>query len=169
MDGDEKHFSSSFTTKIAFFATAKVILHSAKPLPSVTLGKYFIGKWFFDEYFFLTLGKDFAECRKALDKLRIEKNPKKQKHFLNYRNNSLQPYQLPYSSLYHFSLLFWIKFTCFVNGEIRTRNLSLAHTLLYHYTNYIYITFSILMYYNKPRVIWLFKALNEFIWKCDQL
>jgi hypothetical protein len=27
----------------------------------------------------------------------------------------------------------------------------------------------ILMYYNKSRVIWLFKALNEFIWKCDQL
>jgi hypothetical protein len=25
------------------------------------------------------------------------------------------------------------------------------------------------MYYNKSRVIWLFKALNEFIWKYDQL
>jgi hypothetical protein len=62
--------------------SAKVILHSAKPLPSVTLGKYFI--------------------------------------------------------------------------EIRTHNLSRAHTLLYHYNYYIkciYITFLFFMYYNKPRVI----------------
>jgi hypothetical protein len=67
--------------------------------------------------------------------------------------------------------LFWIKFTCFVYGEIRTRNISLANTLLYHYTttSIVYIMFSFLMYYNKPRVIWLFKALNELIWKCDQL
>jgi hypothetical protein len=66
---------------------AKAILHSAKPLPSVTLGKYFIGKWFFAEYFFRTVGKDFVECRKApgkektLDKLRIEKIKKIAKHF----------------------------------------------------------------------------------------
>jgi hypothetical protein len=33
-----------------------------------TLGKYFIGKEFFAEYFFRTLGKDFAECQKALGK-----------------------------------------------------------------------------------------------------
>jgi hypothetical protein len=58
---------------------AKAILHSAKPLPSVTLGKYFIGKGFFAEYFFRTLGKDFAECQKALGKknTRQIKNPKK--------------------------------------------------------------------------------------------
>jgi hypothetical protein len=61
------------TTGIAFFAeclrhSAKVNLHSAKPLSSVTLGKYFIGKWFFAEYFFRTLGKDFTEYRKALIK-----------------------------------------------------------------------------------------------------
>jgi hypothetical protein len=37
------------------------------------LGKYFIDKRFFPEYFFRALGKDFAECRKALGKLRIEK------------------------------------------------------------------------------------------------
>jgi hypothetical protein len=48
--------------------SAKAILHSAKPLPSVTLGKYFMGKGFFVEYFFRTLGKDFAECQKALGK-----------------------------------------------------------------------------------------------------
>jgi hypothetical protein len=56
----------------------------AKPLPSITLGKkilnkYFIGKEFFAEYFFRTLGKDFAECRKTLGKLRIEKTPKNSK------------------------------------------------------------------------------------------
>jgi hypothetical protein len=32
-----------------------------------------------------------------------------------------------------------------------------------------YIMFSLLMYYNKPRVIWLFEALNTFNWKCCQL
>jgi hypothetical protein len=37
-------------------------------LSSVTLDKQFIGKWFFAEYFFWTLDKDFAECRKALGK-----------------------------------------------------------------------------------------------------
>jgi hypothetical protein len=61
------------TTGIAFFAeclrhSANVILHSAKPLPSVTLGKDFIGKAFFAEYFFRTHDKDFAECQKALGK-----------------------------------------------------------------------------------------------------
>jgi hypothetical protein len=30
--------------------------------------KHFIGKEFFAEYFFRTLGKDFAECRKTPDK-----------------------------------------------------------------------------------------------------
>jgi hypothetical protein len=33
-----------------------------------TFGKYFIGKGFFVDYFFRTLGKDFAECQKALGK-----------------------------------------------------------------------------------------------------
>jgi hypothetical protein len=33
-----------------------------------TLDKYFIGKGFFAECFFRTLGKDFAECQKALGK-----------------------------------------------------------------------------------------------------
>src|SRR5687768_1272994 len=82
------------TTGITFFVdclrhSAKAILHSAKPLPSVTLGKHFIGKGFFAEYFFWTLDKDFTECRKALGKLRIEKTKKKQQNiFKNYRNNT---------------------------------------------------------------------------------
>ena len=67
------------TTGIVFFIkclrhSAKAILHSAKSLPSVTLGKHFIGKGFFADYFFRTLGKDFTECRKA---------PGKEKHSAN--------------------------------------------------------------------------------------
>jgi hypothetical protein len=37
-------------------------------------------------------------------------------------------------SPYHFHYYFESNSNIFVNGEIRTRNLSLAHTLLYHYT-----------------------------------
>jgi hypothetical protein len=105
--GSTRWMDHDVTTGIAFFAeclrhSAKAILHSAKPLPRVTLGKafaesntrqrtpgkYFIGKWFFVEYFFRTLDKDFAECQKALGKLRIEKIKKLAKHFfLNSRNN----------------------------------------------------------------------------------
>jgi hypothetical protein len=66
------------TTGIAFFAeclrhSAKAILHSAKALPSVTLGKEHSAnissaKGSLPSAFFRTLGKDFAECQKALDK-----------------------------------------------------------------------------------------------------
>jgi hypothetical protein len=66
-----------------------------------------------------------------------KKTQKNSKTFLNYGNNSPTTTPLPYPSPYNFSLLlllFWIKFTYFVNIEIRTRNLSFAHTLLYHYT-----------------------------------
>jgi hypothetical protein len=55
--------------------------------------------------------------RKALGKLKIEKIQKNSKNI---------PIAL--------SFFTWIKFTCFVNGEIQTRNFSLVHTLLYHYT-----------------------------------
>jgi hypothetical protein len=48
------------------------------------LGKCYIGKGFFAEYFFRTLCKDFAECQKALDKLRIENLKKTAKHFLKF-------------------------------------------------------------------------------------
>jgi hypothetical protein len=50
----------------------------------ITLGKYFIGKVFFAECFFRTLGKDFAECQKALGKLRIEKIKKNSKAFFKF-------------------------------------------------------------------------------------
>jgi hypothetical protein len=66
------------TTRIAFFAeclrhSAKTILHSAKALPSVTLGKEHSAKissakGSLPSAFFQTLGKDFAECQKASGK-----------------------------------------------------------------------------------------------------
>jgi hypothetical protein len=73
------------TTGIAFFAeclrhSAKAILHSAKPLPSVTLGKNFIGKGFFAECFFSDTRQRLCRVSKStrqiktLGKLRIEKN-----------------------------------------------------------------------------------------------
>jgi hypothetical protein len=76
------------TTGIAFFVeclrhSTKAILHSAKPLSSITLGKYFIGKVFFAEYFFRTLGKDFVECRKALGKEKHSANEESKKIKIN--------------------------------------------------------------------------------------
>jgi hypothetical protein len=128
-------------------------------------------KGFLPSTFSRTLDKDFVECRKALGKLKIAKNRKNNKTFFKLWEQLSNHYPLPYPSPYHFSLLFWIKFTCFVNGEIRTRNLSRVYPPLplHNYINYLYITFSFLIYYNKPRVIWLFDALNDFISKCDQL
>jgi hypothetical protein len=53
--------------------SAKTILHSAKPLPSITLGKEHSAnissaKGSLPSIFFRTLGKDFAQCQKALGK-----------------------------------------------------------------------------------------------------
>jgi hypothetical protein len=48
--------------------SAKTFLHSVKSLSSVTFDKYFIDKWFFAEYFFWALDKDFVECQKTLGK-----------------------------------------------------------------------------------------------------
>jgi hypothetical protein len=151
-------FFMMYTTGIAFFAEYNTRQR--------TLSKYFIGKGFFAEYFFWHSAKNLPSVKKhsAKKNTRQIKNRKKlktnKKIFLNFRNNSpTLPITLP------FALSFWIKFICFVNDEIQTRNLSLAYPPipLHYYTNYVYITFSFPMYYNKPRVIWLFNALNEFI------
>jgi hypothetical protein len=91
------YLNLAITTGIAFFVeclrhSAKAILHSAKPLPSVTLGKehsanILSAKGSLPSTFFLTLGKDFAECQKALGKekhsanFRIEKIEKNSKTF----------------------------------------------------------------------------------------
>jgi hypothetical protein len=83
------------TTGIAFFAeclrhSAKAILHSAKALPSVTLGKDFIGKGFFAECFFSDTRQRLCRVskstrqRKTLDKLRIEKIKKNSKTFFKF-------------------------------------------------------------------------------------
>jgi hypothetical protein len=101
------------TIGLAFFAECLTILHSVKLLSSVE--KHSANK--------------STRQIKALGKLRIAKTPKN-KLWEQLSNH----YSLPYQSPYHFLVLFWIKLICFVNGEIRTRNLSLAHTLLDHYT-----------------------------------
>jgi hypothetical protein len=121
--------------------------------------------------FYRTLGKDFTECRKALGKLKIAKTRKTTKHFKNYVNNSW--------TTTHYYTHHPIIFTIILNQIYMfcewwdSNSHPLSHVYpplpLHYYINYVYITFSFLMYYNKPRVIWLFEALNEFIWKCDQL
>jgi hypothetical protein len=74
-------------------------LPESRSLPSgkgyFTLGKEHSAKSSLPSIFFRTLGKDFAECQKALGKektlgtLRIEKIKKKQQNiFLNSRNKS---------------------------------------------------------------------------------
>jgi hypothetical protein len=110
-----------------------------------TLGKDFaecntrqrtLGKRFFAEYFFGHSAKTLASVKKHSTKkntrqIKNRKILKNSKTIFKILGITLQPYLLPYPLPYHFSLLFWIKFICFVNGEIRTHNLSLAHTLLY--------------------------------------
>jgi hypothetical protein len=109
-------------TGLAFFAECYT--------QQIILGKHFIGKGFFVEYFFRTL------CRvsKSTWQIKNKKTQKNSKISFKLWEQLSNHYPLPYPSPYHFSLLFWIKFTCFINGEIWTRNLSLAHTLLYNYT-----------------------------------
>jgi hypothetical protein len=72
-----------------------------------TLGKHFIGKGLFAEYFFWTLCwvSKSTRQRKALGKLRI-KNPKNSKTFFKLWEQLSNHYTLPYPSPYHFSLLF---------------------------------------------------------------
>jgi hypothetical protein len=88
-----------------------------------TLDKHFIGKGFFAEYFFLD-----TRQRKTLGKLRIVKNPKNSKTTLTHPfNHTHRPI------IFHHYFLNQIYMFC-KWCEIQTRNLSLAHTLLYHYT-----------------------------------
>jgi hypothetical protein len=159
-----------YTTELAFFAEcpghlAKAILYSTKPLPSVTIDKEYLTNILSAKGF---LPNTFLDTRQIKNR---KKTPKNSKTFFKLREQLSNHYTIPYPMPYYFSLLFWIKFTYFVNGDIRTHNFSRAYPPLplHYYINYDYITFSFLMYYNKLRVIWLFEALNEFIWKCDQL
>jgi hypothetical protein len=86
--------------------------HSAKTLPSVKK----------------------HSAKKNTRQIKNRKNKKNSKTFLNSRNNSpTLPYYLTRCPII-FHYYFESNLYDFVNGEIRTRNLSLAHTLLYHYT-----------------------------------
>jgi hypothetical protein len=136
--------------------STKIILHSAKLLPRVTLDKHFIDKKFFAEYFFRTLEKNFAECRKTLSKLIIAKNPKQiPKDFLNYVNNS--PTTIHYHTHRPIIFHYYFESNLHVLWMVRfkpARSLSRIHssttTLLHQLC--LYTTFSFLMYYKKPRV-----------------
>jgi hypothetical protein len=99
------------------------------------LGKHFIDKGFFAEYFFSDTRQRLCLCRaskntrqrKTLGKLKIAKPRKTAKHFLNYGNNSLT------TTHYHTHrpIIFTIilnQIYMFVNHEIRTRNNSLTTT-----------------------------------------
>jgi hypothetical protein len=121
-----------YTTGIAFFAeclrhSAKAILHSAKNTRQIFYRQRVLCRVLF---FGLCRVSKSTRQRKTLGKLRIEKIKKTAKHFLNFRNNSpTLPYTLPVALSF---------FTIILNQTYmfckRTRNLSLAHTLLYHYT-----------------------------------
>jgi hypothetical protein len=149
--------------------------HSTKLLPSVTLVKEYstnilsvkgsLSSTFSDAQQRLCRMSKSTRQRKALDKLRITKKPKKSKTFLNYGNNS------PTTTHYHTHRTIIFHYYFELNLHVLCHNLSRAYPPLplHYYINYVYITFSFLMYYNKLRVILLFEALNEFILKCDQL
>jgi hypothetical protein len=144
-----------------------------------------------------TLGKDFAECNtrqtfyrqrvfakyffghsvktlssvKNTRQIKNRKNPKNNKTFFKIIEQLSNHYLLPYSSHYHFHHYFKLNLIFYEWWDLNSQPLSRAYTPLpqHYYINYVYITFSFLIYYNKPRVIWLFNPLNKFIWKCGQL
>jgi hypothetical protein len=143
-----------------------------------TLGKDFIGKRFFVECFFsdtrqrlCRVSKNIRQ-RKTLGKLRIEKIKKKQQNIFKILGTTLQPYPITLSVALSFFTIILNQTYMFCKWlDSNSQPLSRAYPPipLHYYTNYVYITFPFPMYYNKSRVIWLVKALNEFIWKCDQL
>jgi hypothetical protein len=61
--------------------SAKAILNSTKSLSSVTLGKHFIGKWFFVKYFFSDTRQRLCRVSKNIWQIKIAKNPKNSKTF----------------------------------------------------------------------------------------
>ena len=90
--------------------------HSTKPLSSVTLGKHFIGKGFFAEYFFAHSAKTLPNvenhsAKKSTRQIKNHKKPKNSKTFFKLWEQLSNHYPLPYPSSYHFSLLkFWCIF-----------------------------------------------------------
>ena len=117
--------------------SAKPNLHSAKALPSATLGKEHSAnkpsaKTSLPSVFYRALGKAFAECP-TLGKVETEKNPKKIGIFTQKKWNFFfidgGPHRPAPTQLRHFSR----KFHGYATDAIRTRDLSLCTYLLYHY------------------------------------
>jgi hypothetical protein len=61
------------------------------------------------------------------------------------------PITIPIALSFFTIILNLKKITCFVNGEIQTRKISLTHTLLYHYTTTSIV--SILRFYSSCTII----------------
>jgi hypothetical protein len=102
-----------------------------------------------------------------------KKPPKNSKTFFKIMGITLQPLPITIPiALSIFTIIFWIKFICFCEWwDSNSQPLPSTYPPLplHYYINYVYITYSFLMYYNKQRVIWLFETINEFIWNCDLL
>jgi hypothetical protein len=116
------------------------------------LGKHFIGKRFFVEYFFGHSTKTLPSVEKQSAKKSTrqiknrKKKPKTAKHFLNYRNNSptTTPITIPIA-LSFFTIILNQIYIFYEWCEIRTRKLSHAYPPLplHYYINCVYITASL--------------------------
>jgi hypothetical protein len=140
------------------------VLHSAKNTRQIFYRQTVLCRVLFSDTW-QRLYRVSKNTRQINNRKKIQKTAKL---FLNYRNNS------PTTTYYHThrTIIFhyYFEYMFCEWWDSNSKPLSRTYTLpLHYYINYVYITFSFLMHYNKPRVIWLFKTINEFIWKCDQL
>jgi hypothetical protein len=161
------------TTGITFFV--ECLRHSTKPFYTrqtvyrqrVLCRVLFIGHWA------KTLPSvEKLSAKKSNWQIKNRKNPKKQQNILKIMWTTLEPLPITIPITLSFFTIILNQIYMFCEWwDSNSHPLSHAYLPLplHYYINYVYIMFSFLMYYNKPRVIWLFEALNEFIWKCDQL
>jgi hypothetical protein len=141
-----------YTTGLVFFAecpkhSVNIILHSTNNTQQ-------------------TFYRQRVLCRvllsKTLGKLRIAKKTKKTENIfkimrINYPTTT-HYYHTPPSPYYFFIIFceWWV-----LNSQPLSRIYSSLP--LHYYINYVYITFSFFMYYNKLRVIWLIEALTVYL------
>jgi hypothetical protein len=170
------------TTGLVFFAeclrhSAKTILHSVKSLSSVTLGKEYsanilsakdsLPSTFFGHSVKSLPSVEKHSTNKNTRQIKNHKKPQKiAKHFFNYVNQLSNHYPITIIiALSFFTInLNQIYMFCEWWDSNSQPPSHVYHPLpVHYYINYVHITFSFIMYYNKPRVIWLFEALNKFI------